>query len=285
MENPVRMMKSMRPMIRIDDLDDPRLNAFRDLRDADLRGARSLFTVESQRVLERFLESGWPVETVLVEEDVQMRLQALLDRLDDAVPVYVTPNGALDAVSGYGFHRGALALGRRNPGAPKQLRLEEVCTRSTCTLLAADGVAHVDNMGSLFRNAACLGASGLLLGPGCTDPLFRKTIRISSGHVFRIPWKVADDFHETLQTLKAIDFKVIGLELSDVSHDIEHMTVAKKTIMIVGSEGDGLSPSTRALCDELVHIPGRGTMDQQESLNVAVASAIGLHELGRRRGR
>ena len=275
----------MKPMIRIDDLEDPRLNAFRDLRDADLRGGRSLFTVESERVLERFLKSDWPIEAVLVEEDVQMRLQTLLNMLDDAVPVYVTCNGALDAVSGYGFHRGALALGRRKPGAPKQLRLDEICTRSTCTLLAADGVAHVDNMGSLFRNAACLGASGILLGPGCTDPLFRKTIRISSGHVFRIPWKIAGDFHATLEALKAIDFKVIGLELSTGSRDIEHMTVAKRTIMIVGSEGDGLSPATRTLCDELVHIPGGVTVDQQESLNVAVASAIGLHELGRRSGR
>ena len=275
-------MEPMKPMIRIDDLEDPRLNAFRDLRDADLRGARSLFTVESERVLERFLMSGWPVEAVLVEEDVRLRLQTLLNTLDDAVPVYVTSNGSLDAVSGYGFHRGALALGRRNPNAPKQLRLDDVCTRPTCTLLAADGVAHVDNMGSLFRNAACLGASGILLGPGCTDPLFRKTIRISSGHVFRIPWEVADDFHATVLTLKEIDFKVIGLELSEGSHDIEQMTVAERTIMIVGSEGDGLSPATRALCDELVHIPGRGTVDQQESLNVAVASAIGLHELRRR---
>ena len=278
-------MRPMRPMIKIDDLEDPRLNAFRDLRDADLRGARSLFTVESERVLERFLKSGWPVEAVLVEEEVQRRLQTLLDTLDDDVPVYVTRNGALDAVSGYGFHRGALALGHRTPGAPKRLRLEEACTRPTCTLLAADGVAHVDNMGSLFRNAACLGASGLLLGPGCTDPLFRKTIRISSGHVFRIPWKVAGDFHATLGALKAVDFRVIGLELTDDSHDIEHMTVSRRTIMVVGSEGEGLSPATRALCDELVHIPARGTVDQQESLNVAVASAIGLHELGRRRVR
>ena len=108
-------------MQRIDDLNDPRLNGFRELRDADLRGARSLFTVESERVLERFLKSGWPVDSVLVEEDVHARLAPILNELDDEVPVYVTGNGSLDVVSGYGFHRGALALGRRTPGAPKKL--------------------------------------------------------------------------------------------------------------------------------------------------------------------
>ena len=218
----------------------------------------------------------------LVEEDVHARLAPILNELDDEVPVYVTGNGSLDVVSGYGFHRGALALGRRTPGAPKKLRLDEACVDSKCTLLAAEGVAHVDNMGSLFRNAACLEASGVLLGPGCADPLFRKTVRVSSGHVFRIPWEVAADFHATLQTLKTGQgFRIIGLELSDDSRDIEAMNAGDRTVMIVGSEGDGLSDATRTLCDELVHIPG-SERTGRDSLNVAVASAIGLHELRRR---
>ncbi len=272
----------MTPMIRIDDLEDSRLDAFRELRDADLRGARSLFTVESERVLRRFLESGWPAESVLLEEDVHTRLEEVIDTLNPSIPVYVTANGSLDEVSGYGFHRGALALGRRAPDRPAHLRLEGPRTQPISTLLAADGVAHVDNMGSLFRNAACLGATGILLGPGCADPLFRKTVRISSGHVFKVPWEQTEDLHGTLSDLKARHgFHIIGLELSVESRNIESMTSASRTVLIVGSEGDGLSPATRTLCDEIVHIPGADGANQ-DSLNVAVASAIGLHELGRR---
>ena len=269
-------------MIRIDDPEDSRLDAFRELRDADLRGARSLFTVESERVLRRFLESGWPAESVLLEEDVHTRLEEVIDTLNPSIPVYVTANGSLDAVSGYGFHRGALALGRRVPDRPAHLRLEGPRTQPISTLLAADGVAHVDNMGSLFRNAACLGATGILLGPGCADPLFRKTVRISSGHVFKVPWEQTEDLHGTLSDLKARHgFHIIGLELSEESRNIESMTSASRTVLIVGSEGDGLSLATRTLCDEIVHIPGAEGANQ-DSLNVAVASAIGLHELGRR---
>jgi tRNA G18 (ribose-2'-O)-methylase SpoU len=280
MENPIPPL--MKPMIRIDDLTDSRLDAFRELRDADLRGARALFTVESERVLERFLKSGWPVESILIEEDVHIRLKEILDEVNDEVPVYVARKGTLDTISGYGFHRGALALGRRAPGPPAGLRLEELYTHTRCTLLAADGVVHVDNMGSLFRNAACLSASGILLGPGCADPLFRKTVRISSGHVFKVPWELTNDLQGTLLALKERhDFRIIGLELTDESHSIERMSVSERTILIVGSEGEGISAETRSVCDEVVHIPGDRPNDQ-DSLNVAVASAIGLYELGRR---
>ena len=275
-------MKPMNPMIRIDDLEDTRLDAFRELRDADLRGARSLFTVESERVLERFLRSRWPIDSILIEEDVHTRLRGQLLEVDDGVPVYVARNGALDAISGYGFHRGALALGRRETTPPAELRLDRIYGRPESTLLAADGVVHVDNMGGLFRNAACLGASGILLGPGCADPLFRKTIRISSGHVFRVPWELTGDLQGTLEFLRNThDFRLIGLELSNESRDIEQMSASERTVLIVGAEGEGITREIRDLCDEIVHIPGAGE-DGQNSLNVAVASAIGLHELGRR---
>ena len=122
-----------------------------------------------------------------------------------------------------------------------------------------------------------------VLGPGCADPLFRKTIRVSSGHVFGIPWEAPADFHSRLDAFrKELEFRIIGLELCEDSNDIENMTISDRTIMIVGSEGTGLSERSRALCDQIVHIPG-GTGNDQDSLNVAVSSAIGLHELGRRR--
>ena len=273
----------MRTMLRIDDLDDRRLDRFRCLRDADLRGARSLFVVESERVLERFLQSGWPVDSVLVEEDVHDRLRTLLDDLEETVPVFVTDNGSLDGVTGYRFHRGAVALGLRSQEKSRACELEAASEKPNCTLLAAEGVAHVDNMGSLFRNAACLGASGLILGPGCADPLFRKTIRVSSGHVFGVPWSAPTDFHSTLKALRRErEFRIIGLELCEDSDEIMNMSFSDRTIMVVGSEGAGLSEKTRGLCDQLVHIPGCAG-NTQDSLNVAVASAIGLHELGRRR--
>lgn len=273
----------MSQLIPITEINDERLADYRDLRDADLRGARKLFTVESPRVLERFLGSEWPIESILVEHDVAQTLSSSLQHVDDDVPVYVADNGALRAISGYGFHGGALALGRRNPKPSGLKPLDNVLAKNTVTLLAAEGVVHVDNMGSLFRNAACLGADGVLLSPTCADPLFRKTVRISTGRVFTVPWAHCETWPQTIQELQSDHgFHVVALESGVGAAPLHQLTPTDRTIMLVGAEGAGLSQETLALCNQVLEIP-TCTGSEAASVNVAVASAIGLYELGRSR--
>ena len=272
-------------MIEISDLEDERLQDYRDLRDADLRGARRLFTVESRRVVRRFLASGWPVESVLIERSVADELQADLARLDEDVPVYVTEDGALRTVTGYGFHGGALALGRRSARPYDESFLEPLLQRDRVTLLAAEGVVHVDNMGGLFRNADCLGADGVLLAPNCADPLFRKTLRISSGRVFTMPWRFAEPWPDTLARLREEHgFRVIGLDTHRNAVSIDRMRAGARTVLLLGAEGSGLSEKAIEHCDQLCEIPVRRSDEDGEdaSINVAVASGIALNERFRR---
>ena len=272
-------------MIRIADPGDDRLADYRELRDADLRGARRLFTVESERVLARFLESRWRPESVLVEPEVAGRLRARLEELGTEVPVYVAEPGALREISGYGFHGGALALGSRGQVLGGLEPLASLLTRRRVTILAAEGVVHVDNMGALFRNASCLGAEGVLLSPDCSDPLLRKSIRISTGRVFQVPWATCDSWPESIDLLRRDHgFRVFGLENGSDASDIERMDYADRCVLLVGAEGSGLQEATLELCDQVLRIPGIEA-DPARSLNVAVASAIGLHEVGRRRRR
>ena len=275
----------MASMIRISEVEDERLDDYRDLRDADLRGARKLFTVESERVLSRYLASDWSVESVLVESDVAKRLSESLESLENRVPVYVTEPGLLRSISGYGFHGGALALGRRDSRGQGLNSLEPLFKQKRSTLLAAEGVVHVDNLGALFRNGACLGTDGILLSPNCSDPLLRKAIRISTGRVFEVPWARCDDWPGVLEQLREVHgFRILGLETTPNAQDIERMDCGHRNLILVGAEGHGLSQEALGQCDQVLEIPGAHDRTV-ESMNVAVASAIGLHELGRRRRR
>ena len=272
-------------MIEISDLQDPRLDDYRDLRDADLRGARRLFTVESLRVVRRFLRSGWPVESLLLEPDAARNLSAELDGMPKEVPIYLAPEKALRSISGYGFHGGALALGRRDPRPSGMACLEGILERPQLTIMAAEGVVHVDNMGSLFRNASCLGADAVLLSPTCADPLLRKTVRISTGRVFSLPWSFMDPWNESLERLKQEHgFKVIGFDTHARSRSIDTMESADRVVLLFGAEGRGLEDVTVDSCDQLCEIPVRPSEDQEDdaSINVAVASGIALHERFRR---
>ena len=274
----------MGSIIEISDLRDPRLESYRDLRDADLRGARRLFTVESLRVVRRFLRSGWPAESLLLEPEAARRLSAELETVPDGIPIYLAPEKALRTISGYGFHGGALALGRRRV-EPGLSCLDELLDRAGSTIVAAEGVVHVDNMGSLFRNASCLGADAVLLSPTCADPLLRKTVRISSGRVFSLPWSFATPWQASLERLKQDHgYEIIAFDTHPKSVSIDLMRSSERVVLLFGGEGHGLEDATIEHCDQLCEIPVRSSEGQDEdaSINVAVASAIALHERFRR---
>ena len=190
-------------MIEISDLQDPRLDDYRDLRDADLRGARRLFTVESlprgaSIPSQRMAGGVPPARTGRCTAGCHRNWTAWRKRFRSTLRRRMR----CDRSRGMDSHGGALALGRRDPRPTGMAGLEGILERPRLTIVAAEGVVHVDNMGSLFRNASCLGADAVLLSPTCADPLLRKTVRISTGRVFSLPWSFMDPWNESLERLK-----------------------------------------------------------------------------------
>lgn len=269
---------------------DPRLAPYRDVRDADLRGAHGLFLVESPRCVARFLRAcargAWQAESALVAPE-HLSLLGPLARAANC-PLLHAEADWIAAHSGYRFHHGALAIGRHP--APRPLaELLTALPPGPATLVIADGVVHVDNMGSLFRNAACLGAHAVALGPGCADPLGRKSVRISMGRVFGVPFTAVQDAAQAVREAKAAGFACVALEQAPGAVPLQGWTPAARTALVLGAEGRGVDPGLLAACDACVEIPASpdplaGELDGAPSLNVSTALAIALHELRRAHG-
>ncbi len=292
--------------IRIVDENDPRIEHFRAVRDADLRGRDGLFCVESPRVVRRFLHAllahrrGAPVAPTVVPhsffltDDSALSMAQMLNELRDMaeiapVPLYLADHGLMSKVSGYKMHMGALALGTR----PSESTFDQLLSvlPPADNLVVADGVVLTDNIGAIFRNSGSFGRAGVLLGQGSSDPLHRKVIRVSSGRVFSVPWGISTDFHRDLARLREDHgFALIAAEdtlratpLEDVLQ-IPAVQNARRVAVILGSEGSGVSAEIRALCDATVVIPmapPNALMESSDrpSLNVAIASALFLHRL------
>ena len=266
---------------------DPRLAPYRDVRDADLRGAHGLFLVESARCVARFLRAcaagRWRAVSVLAAPQHLPLLAPLAGRA--GCPLVEASPDRIAAHSGYRFHHGALALGRHDEGPELPALLADL-PRARATLVIADGVVHVDNMGALFRNAACLGASAIALGPGCADPLGRKCIRISMGRVFGVPFTTVPDAAAALAQLRRAGFQCVAVEQSPTAIALHDWKPPPRVALLVGAEGRGVQPALLQACDACVEIasspdPLAGEGDGSPSLNVSTASAIVLHELRR----
>ncbi|MCA9289670.1 MAG: RNA methyltransferase [Phycisphaerales bacterium] len=270
--------------IAVESLDDVRLAPYRDVRDADLRGRDGLFLVESEPVLRRVLASSWTVDSILVSPTRLARLRADGGLEAHAGPVYVLDDAAMSTISGYRVHGGVLASGRR-PAASADA-VDRVLggldpERDWCVVLC-EGVTHVDNIGSVFRNAAAFGADAVILDATCADPLFRKAIRISMGHVFAVPWATSADWGADLERLRTRwGMTVCAAESVAGARSITEIPRSGRRGFVFGSEGRGVSSSTLASCDGVYAIPMAPGVP---SLNVAVASAVLLHEVRRADG-
>ena len=248
----------------IDDLGDPRLDGYRDVKDRDLTGRDGLFMAEGKVVLERLFDSTL-CETVSVLT-TNKRLEALdVSGLGDDVPVYVVPQAVMDATAGFAIHRGYLALGRYAP--PETL--DQVLSRPRLRLMALSAIANVDNMGGLMRNAAAFGIDAVLLDKDCCDPLYRKAIRVSVGGVFKAPhYRVAD----LVDVLKTHDVAAYALSPTGTV-TLDALRPEARSAFIFGAEGPGLADTIMAACTS-VRIDMHGGFD---SLNVATTSGIVLY--------
>lgn len=274
----------MTNIIPIESLDDPRVDVYRDVRDADLRGRDHLFMAESELVVRRLLRTPERLHSLFLSPNKFERLREAIEtswRAGGSFPVYLAETALISEVAGFLIHRGALAAGFRKPVERLTLDCElgHLKTSSNMTLLLAEGITNVDNMGGLFRNAAAFGVDGVVLDPTCCDPLYRKAIRVSVGHTLSVPYVVSVDWALDLRRLKQEwGLTLIGAECTPGSKRLWEMPRDRRMAIVFGSEAHGLQQMTRDACDAVVEIPMAPGVP---SLNVATAAAVFLYERAR----
>ncbi|MFJ6652235.1 TrmH family RNA methyltransferase [Microbacterium sp. NPDC091313] len=263
-------------VVEIPDAADPRLADYRDLTDIALRRvqepAHGLYIAESEKVLTRALAAGHRPRSVLVQDKWRASAAALVS---DDVPVYVVSDETAESLTGYTVHRGLLAAMHRPPLRP----VAEVVAGARLVVILEDIVDHT-NVGAAFRSAAALGADAVLVTPRCADPLYRRSVRVSMGTVFQVPWTRLPEWHEAAPLLHAAGLHVAALALTDDAVALDAFAAARpeRVALLLGAEGDGLSRHALAAADTVVTIPMAGGVD---SLNVAAASAVAVWALAR----
>lgn len=237
-----------------------------------------IFIAESPKVIERALDSGCkPISILMEERHIEGEGKSLLERCGD-IPVYTAEFDVLKELTGFPLTRGMLCAMRR----PAPLSLQQVCENATRLAILED-VVNPTNVGAIFRSAAALGMDAVILTQACSDPLYRRAIRVSMGTVFQIPWTYVDKFvewpDEGMKFLHDMGFKTAAFALKDDSVGIDdpQLMSEEKLAVLLGTEGDGLATETIADCDYTVKIPMSHGVD---SLNVAAASAVAFWQLG-----
>ncbi len=272
-------------IIEITDFDAPELDIYARLTENQLLNRhepeKGLFIAESPKVIERALDAGCvPVSLLLERKHVEGQARDVIARCKD-IPVYTAEFDVLTKLTGFQLTRGVLCAMYR----PKLPTVEEVCSKAR-RIAILENVMNPTNIGAIFRSAAALNMDGVLLTPACSNPLYRRAIRVSMGTVFQIPWTFlgsenAEWPQPGMSLLKDLGFKTAAMALSDdsVSIDDPHLMAEEKLAIVLGTEGDGLALSTIADCDYTVRIPMAHGVD---SLNVAAASAVAFWQLGAR---
>ncbi|NNC10477.1 RNA methyltransferase [Planctomonas sp. JC2975] len=263
-------------IIPIDSVDAPELSDFARLTDVALRRALEpaggLYIAESTKVISRALAAGHIPRSVLVHDRWLADLEPLLAEHPD-VPVYVGTESALEALTGFHLHRGAMAAMHR-PVLPP---VEEVLEGARRVVVLEDIVDHT-NVGAAFRAVAGLGADAVLVSPRCADPLYRRSVRVSMGTVLQVPWTRIDEWHDAAPRLHAAGFHIAALALADDAVSLDEFAAhpPERVAMVMGAEGDGLSRRALSAADTVVTIPMAHGVD---SLNVASAAAVALYAL------
>ncbi len=256
-------------LVRVDRLDDPRLDPYRRLKDRELARDGGRFIAEGEHVVRRLLDSDYPTESVLL---VERRAEEIASGVPPGVPVYVIDDQLIHQVIGYKFHSGVIACGRRK----QAVGLEEVLPeRERLTLLICPETANAENLGSLVRMGAAFGVDAMILGERCCDPFWRQAIRVSMGTVFRLPLVRSTDLLQDLRRLrKEWQVELLATVLDEGAEPLQTASRGPRIGLLFENEAQGLSPEHIAACDRRVTIPMRlGT----DSLNIAVAAGVFLY--------
>lgn len=267
-------------MIEILDINDEKLDIFKNLSENQLahiyEPAPGLFMAESLKVLERALNAGYIPQYALIEDKMLSSVSHLFKGYEN-LKVYVATFEVLTNLTGYHMTGGVLCAMYR-----KKLPEIDMILKNAKRIAVLEDVVNPTNIGSIFRNAAALGIDGIILSPGCCDPLYKRAIRVSMGTVFQIPWTFINKNTswpaEGMSYLKSNGFKIAAMALDEKAISIKNKQLnnEEKLAILLGSEGNGLCNETLDLCDYTVMIPMKHGVD---SLNVAAASALAFWEL------
>lgn len=264
----------MAQIVRLEDLDDPRLRDYVDLRDVQLRlrleSERGLFLAEGEKVVRRAVESGHAARSFLMSPKWLDSLADVLDGSD--APCFVLDDTAIERLTGFHVHRGALAALER-PALPTPA---EVLAAARKVVVVEDLADHT-NVGAIFRSVAALGFDAVLLSPRCADPLYRRAIKVSMGSVFWLPYSRVEDWYAAPDLLRDAGYTTYAMTLADDSVPIDTVPRdVERLALVVGSEGHGLSTRWEQSADHRVTIPMAADID---SLNVASSVAVACWEL------
>jgi len=260
----------------LESADDPRVSDYTTLTDVHLRKLREpaegMYIAESSRVLRRALAAGHRPRSFFLAEKWMADLDDVFQAYPD-VPAFIGSAALLAEITGFHLHRGAMAAMQR----PAPVPLPELLAGARRVAVLEDIVDHT-NVGAIFRSAAALDIDAVLVSPRCGDPLYRRSVRVSMGTVFQVPWARLQDWPGDLRVLKDHGFTVAALELTPEAEDVDAVASRNvdKLALVLGTEGTGMSPETLAAVDLAVKIPMRNGVD---SLNVAAASAVAFWEL------
>jgi tRNA G18 (ribose-2'-O)-methylase SpoU len=295
-------------LITIDDPDDPRLGDYLALTDVELRRRREpaegLFIAEGEKVIRRAGQAGYRMRSMLLSDKWVDVMRDVID--ETSAPVYAVSPELAEQVTGYHVHRGALASMQREPlpaaqellaGARRAMITRSVNGHTDAGAVSPSGLRQsplqrvavfediVDhaNLGAAFRNAAALGVDAVLLTPRCADPLYRRSVKVSMGAVFQVPWTRLESWPKDVEILRSAGFTVAALCLSDRAITLDELASRhdEQLALVFGTEGAGLTPGSLAAADEHVRIPMDAGVD---SLNVAAASAVAFYATRPRSG-
>ena len=278
-------------IITVTDLNRPELDVYARLTEAQLRNKlepeKGIFIAESLKVVRVALEKGLrPLSFLAEQKYIDEQLAPLFKKQYSGfnienIPVYTGERNMLAQLTGYELSRGFLCAMRR----PQLPTVEEICAGKR-RIAVMDSIVNSTNTGAIFRAATALGIEGLLLTPTCCDPLNRRSVRVSMGTVFQMPWSYIGESREVtgqmnyIYVLKELGFKTVALALSDKAVSIDSPTLQNigKMAIVMGTEGDGLSDDVLRMADYVARIPMQRGVD---SLNVAAAAAVAFWELGK----
>ena len=270
----------MHDFFTVNDLNMDELRIYNDLSENQLyhinEPAPGIFIAESPKVIERALDAGYEPLSLLLEKDLtEKEAEHVIDRCQKSfhIPIYVAEPEVLTKITGFHLTRGVLCAMQR-----KELpSVAEVCNNAK-RVAVLENVTNPTNVGAIVRSAAALNMDAVLFTNGCSDPLYRRAVRVSMGTIFQVPWTFLPEGEE-LASLSALGFKTVAMALRNDTKQINdpELKECDKLAVFLGAEGDGLLPETIANCDYCVKIPMSHGVD---SLNVAACSAVAFWELG-----
>ncbi|OYN88267.1 TrmH family RNA methyltransferase [Parenemella sanctibonifatiensis] len=263
--------------IAVTTAEDPRLADYVRLRDTQLRhhleAERGVYIAEGEKVIRRAAEAGGTPRSFLLAGRWLPGLADVLAKWP-GVPVYVGDEAMIERLTGFHVHRGALACFERpEPRTVADLLAGELAGRTRSRIAVLEGLVDHANVGAIFRSAAALGVDAVLVTPRCADPLYRRSIKVSMGTVFQVPWVRADPWPAAIGQLQDAGYVVAGMTLGEGAITLDELVAADhpKLALVFGTEGHGLTPKADSLLDARVTIP---MMHGVDSLNVAASSAV-----------